>query len=317
MNKIFAIFFLFPAFNAFCQPGSTCETAINAGEPGFTFPELPPGSKRWYYFAAHSAKCKLEIPPGNSFVLYQRQGDDFCGSLNKEPAKQELLAKRNISSAGSGFELPSLSEEVMNGKCDCHSCTGGKFSEELQQGSVYYLLVIGKGKDIKLGFIPLATQGAAGGNDPQEATVTGNAPSGTDPLQKFINQKSLEQLNAGESIMLKSVNFKHRSTQLMEDSYIDLERVYKYMNQYSKAKIEVQGHVDGSGRKGAGKAEEEFAMKLSEGRAKAIRDYLVRKGIDASRIVYKGYGTSEMVYFGNDEDYLKYNRRVVVKILEK
>ena len=77
------------------------------------------------------------------------------------------------------------------------------------------------------------------------------------------------------------------------------------------------GHVDGSGKSSASKSEEAFALKLSEGRANAIRDYLVKAGIEASRVSYKGYGTSGMVYFGNIAEYITYNRRVAVKILEK
>lgn len=319
MNSFLSVLLCIYSLAVLAQsPGSTCETAINAGEPGFVFPELPPGTKRWYYFNTASTKCKLNIPAGNSFVLYEYQGDDFCASFNNSPAKQKMLAKRNLSAAEAGFSLPAFSEEAINGKCDCNACTGGKFNEELnlKPGTVYYFLIIGQGKNVKIDFIPPVEKA---GNKPGKTSASGNdtAIGSIDLVQRFLFQKPLDDLKPGESIMLKSVNFEHATTQLMKESYLDLERVYKYMKQNPKAKIEVQGHVDGSGTKTVNKKEEEFAMKLSEGRAKVIRDYLVKKGIEASRITYKGYGSSEMVYFGNIENYLKYNRRVVVKVLEK
>jgi outer membrane protein OmpA-like peptidoglycan-associated protein len=234
--------------------------------------------------------------------MYEQRGDDFCSALKGEPSGLKMLAKRDLAPAEAGFALPSFSQEVMNGKCDCNSCTGGKFSDELklEPGTRYYFLVLGEGKGVKIGFIP--PPAAKTGMD-NKSTLS--ATSSSDPLQRLVNQKPFEQLEAGESVMLKSVTFDHRSTKLAEESDPDLERLYKFMKNYPKAKIEIQGHVDGGGKSSTSKAEEDFALKLSEERAKAVKDYLVKRGIGGSRIAYKGYGTSQMVYFGNIENILE------------
>lgn len=236
-----------------------------------------------------------------------------------------MLAKRNIAAADAGMALPSFSEETLNGKCDCNTCTGGQFNGELnlKPGSQYYMLLIGQGKGAKLEFIPSVeaktNKGQATGSKPVNtvASTVNKDPNSADLVQRFINQKQLDQLEAGESIMLKTVKFEHRSTKLLEESAPDLDRLCKFMKMNPKVKIEIQGHVDGSSKTAISKEEEKYALTLSEGRAKTVKDHLVKNGIDTHRITYKGYGTSGMVYFGNLEDYIRYNRRVEVKILEK
>jgi outer membrane protein OmpA-like peptidoglycan-associated protein len=56
--------------------------------------------------------------------------------------------------------------------------------------------------------------------------------------------------------------------------------------------------------------------KLSKDRAKAVNDYLINKGIDASRLSYKGYGNSKMIYKNPmNEKQNEENRRVEIKIV--
>ena len=53
-------------------------------------------------------------------------------------------------------------------------------------------------------------------------------------------------------------------------------------------KIEISGHTDKTGS-------EPLNFKLSEDRAKAVVEYLVQKGIDQSRLEYKGYGSLQPI----------------------
>lgn len=295
---------------ASAQPGSTCETAIDAGADGFVFPVNPAGSKTWYKFTARSPKAHLDIPAGNSFVLYEHEGDDFCGSLNGEPKKQKLLAKRNITSESTGFELPSYSEEVLNGKCDCNSCTGGKFNEDipLRPDAQYYLLLIGEGKGVRFGFIPPPVKTTAPGNDTKpmdDKTKQQNVP-GKVPL------KPLDKLAIGETTVI-DVHFEDGKSALDPGSDKALKILLDFMNKNPKVKIELQGHVDG----GSKKSNVASGMQLSEARAKAVRDYLVAKGISKDRLSYKGFGSTKMVYFGNIENFVKHNRRVEVMLTAK
>lgn len=66
--------------------------------------------------------------------------------------------------------------------------------------------------------------------------------------------------------------------------------------------IVIAGHCDERGT-------DEYNLALGERRAKASRDYLVRLGIDASRVSVISYGEEQPVSFGHDEASWRLNRR--------
>jgi len=53
-------------------------------------------------------------------------------------------------------------------------------------------------------------------------------------------------------------------------------------------------------------------LALSENRAKVILNYIVSKGIDEERLLYKGYGGTKPVAPNDSEDNKKKNRRVEI-----
>ena len=87
--------------------------------------------------------------------------------------------------------------------------------------------------------------------------------------------------------------------------YAEIEGVAKLLKEYPSATVEVQGHTDSRGRA-------EYNQKLSERRAQAIVDTLVKQyGIDASRISAKGYGASQPVADNKTTEGRAQNRRSV------
>jgi outer membrane protein OmpA-like peptidoglycan-associated protein len=60
------------------------------------------------------------------------------------------------------------------------------------------------------------------------------------------------------------------------------------MRKYPNLKIDLGSHTDS-------RAPDLYNMKLSERRAKSSRDWIIDKGIDASRITGKGYGETQLV----------------------
>jgi outer membrane protein OmpA-like peptidoglycan-associated protein len=57
--------------------------------------------------------------------------------------------------------------------------------------------------------------------------------------------------------------------------------------------------------------------KLSTDRAKAVADYLIQKGINASRVEFKGYAYTQPVAPNDTENGRAQNRRVEFKVLSK
>jgi OOP family OmpA-OmpF porin len=74
-------------------------------------------------------------------------------------------------------------------------------------------------------------------------------------------------------------------------------------------KIEISGHTDKTGS-------EPLNFKLSEARAKVVVDYLVKKGIEATLLEFRGYGSLQPIADNATPDGRKMNRRVEFKILE-
>ena len=81
------------------------------------------------------------------------------------------------------------------------------------------------------------------------------------------------------------------------------EVLVKYPDTY----ITVEGHTDSTGAT-------EYNQKLSEWRADAVRDMLMRDGVPASRVSIKGYGESDPIADNSTPEGRQSNRRVQLEI---
>ena len=85
--------------------------------------------------------------------------------------------------------------------------------------------------------------------------------------------------------VLSNVFFDFNKSELRESSKIELQEFILYLNQNPKLKIELGGHTDSRGDK-----DQNFI--LSQERAKSVFDFLIENGIQATRLSYKGFGSS-------------------------
>lgn len=103
-----------------------------------------------------------------------------------------------------------------------------------------------------------------------------------------------------------SLAFKINSAEISDSYKKDLDAAASVFKSYEDTNILIEGHTDDTGS-------EEYNMALSERRAKAVRDYLIAKGVDASRLTAKWYGETQPKY-PNDEANRAKNRRVELAI---
>lgn len=78
-------------------------------------------------------------------------------------------------------------------------------------------------------------------------------------------------------------------------------------------KIELRGHTDAQNKTG----DPEYNTKLSQKRADAVKEALVKRGIAADRITAFGYGESRPVADNNTEDGRSLNRRTEFVIISR
>jgi outer membrane protein OmpA-like peptidoglycan-associated protein len=103
-------------------------------------------------------------------------------------------------------------------------------------------------------------------------------------------------------------NFEFNSTSLDEGSTRYLDDLSAALAENSHMKISLTGHTDNVGSA-------PFNMRLSLVRANALRDYLIKKGVDPSRIVTEGKGLTEPLNDNKTEADRAVNRRVELTVL--
>lgn len=130
-----------------------------------------------------------------------------------------------------------------------------------------------------------ADQGLAGGY--------GVAPPGTP--QDFT-------VNVGDRVF-----FDTDSTQLTSTAQATLDKQARWLQQYGRYNFTIQGYADERGTR-------EYNFALGARRAETVKEYLVARGISASRIHTISYGKERPVAVCNDISCWSQNRRAVTAL---
>jgi OOP family OmpA-OmpF porin len=106
-----------------------------------------------------------------------------------------------------------------------------------------------------------------------------------------------------KSIALKNVLFASGKSQLLSESFVELDKLVLLLKEESIKDVEINGYTDNVG-------DEKDNLKLSKDRAEAVQKYLVEHGIDNGRVKSKGYGSAIPIADNSTEEGKKQNRRV-------
>jgi outer membrane protein OmpA-like peptidoglycan-associated protein len=110
------------------------------------------------------------------------------------------------------------------------------------------------------------------------------------------------------SFAMKAVQFELGKATLKSESYAVLNQIADIMRKYPDYILSIEGHTDNTGTT-------EVNQRLSESRAKACYEYLIQKGIPASRMKYKGFGQSRPIADNSTYSGRTLNRRVEFNLL--
>jgi outer membrane protein OmpA-like peptidoglycan-associated protein len=138
--------------------------------------------------------------------------------------------------------------------------------------------------------------------------ATENSPTSVEISSPSIDL--LETLTAGETFILPNIFFEFAQSNLLPDSYSELQQLLDYLVKNETVKIEISGHTDNQGS-------DAYNQKLSVERAKTVYHYLIDNGVNFNRLSYKGYGKENPIAPNDTEENRAKNRRTEILILTR
>ena len=125
---------------------------------------------------------------------------------------------------------------------------------------------------------------------------------------KKIEGMSRKDMKTGQTIKLNKLYFGINQSTIGANSYGALNEIYDFLRYNEDVVIEIGGHTNGN-------CDDEYCDELSKTRAKAVAEYLAKKGIEGKRLEYKGYGKRSPISSNKTAVGRKKNQRVEIKIL--
>jgi outer membrane protein OmpA-like peptidoglycan-associated protein len=113
----------------------------------------------------------------------------------------------------------------------------------------------------------------------------------------------LQPVELGTKVNLKNVLFAQAKTDILPESFPELDLVVNFLKENPTVRIELMGHTDGRGVHADN-------VKLSQQRVNRVKEYLESKGIEPRRISGKGFGGSKPIASNDTEESRRMNRRV-------
>ena len=125
----------------------------------------------------------------------------------------------------------------------------------------------------------------------------------------------LDRKERNKIFVLENIYFGYDSADIRKEAAIELDKLVVLLNNNTDLKIEMSSHTDSV-------ASEAYNIQLSQRRAESTVNYLIKNGIDPTRLVAKGYGESKPIARNTNPDGSdnptgrQRNRRTEFKILE-
>jgi len=132
-------------------------------------------------------------------------------------------------------------------------------------------------------------------------------------ITKTIELRPIEAIIEEDKIVLNNILFDLDRSNIKPQAAFELDNLVQVMKKFPNLKVAVASHTDN-------RATDEYNMRLSERRAQSTVQYVISKGIDASRISGKGMGENSPAVncgTGCSESDHQTNRRSEFTIIER
>ena len=137
------------------------------------------------------------------------------------------------------------------------------------------------------------------------ASSSKSGKEGGDATSDSAKRKAVVVAQTAEGALITAderILFDLGSSVVKPDGEVFLQRVAKIANEKTKAQISIKGHTDNTGSAA-------LNLALSERRAQATKAVLIKFGVDAKRIIAKGYGLTKPIAENTTPEGRQANRR--------
>ena len=160
--------------------------------------------------------------------------------------------------------------------------------------------------DGRTAFISSQREGGQGGYDIYTFELPEEIRSDS---ANYLSNVDVVELSVGDALVLQNIQFEYNSSELTEDSQSGLQVLTDFLKRNPGLKVELAGHTDDIGN-------EKYNLQLSSDRAKVVREALIGKGIEGSRLTANGYGSSKPLWPNDSDEHRALNRRTEMIIIE-
>ncbi|MFK7833360.1 MAG: OmpA family protein [Winogradskyella sp.] len=157
-------------------------------------------------------------------------------------------------------------------------------------------------------------------------SILGTKPDYKEDLKKITTDRENEKIHQVDlilkplildsQIIINPIFFDYDKATIRTDAQYELENIVDVLRKHPEMTIKIESHTDSRGR-------DKYNLKLSDRRAKSTREYIISRGIEASRIESaRGFGETRLLNeCGNgakcSEDEHQVNRRSYFYIVQK
>ena len=194
---------------------------------------------------------------------------------------------------------------TMNEPATDESIRNGKATATVSGGTGEYLILWDNGEDGAQ-----ASKLKYGNHTVSVSDANGCKTTSTVKIKKrIIAALDVKKLQTGQTIQIEQLFFDADSTNMKSTSIPVMDEMYDFLRAYPQITVEIGGHTNDI-------PAHDYCDALSTARAKSVVDYLVKKGIPAEQLTFKGYGKRKPLVSNRSAAGRRKNQRVEIKVLK-
>lgn len=217
----------------------------------------------------------------NGFFTSNRTGGKGYDDIYKLTETRKLVCKQEmegiITDSETGLVLSNVKISLFNERFELQKVNvsngNGQYSFDVECGKTYY---------VRAEAVDYVTK---------ESKILTETTNGTTNLPIALEKEQCKVTVGGDLAKcfgIKTIYFDLDKSLIKKEAAFELEKILDVMKQYPAMKLDIRSHTDS-------RQKAKYNEALSDRRAKSTINWLVKNGIDASRLTGKGYGESQLV----------------------